>query len=228
MCDPRAPGGVACGHDRPPAERSYDVGTWAALSRRLSPYLDIAIGLVATVMAVLSLVSTDVATIDPRLEPADPVGGDRHRGRRPVAGLASDPAGGVVRRLHRRQPGGDPDRPLHRPAVGADAVQPLLAGRSRRRGARAGRPGAGIVVFVVLALLDVPDLGPRTCCSRSRCWWPRGRSGTRSGRVAHSRRAPALAEQEAATAREQSAAPSPRSGCGSPASCTTSWRTACR
>ncbi len=55
------------------AERSYDVGTWATLSRRLSPYLDITIALVAAVMSVLSLVSTDVAAIDPRLEPADPV-----------------------------------------------------------------------------------------------------------------------------------------------------------
>jgi hypothetical protein len=51
------------------AERSYDVGTWATLSRRLSPYLDVTIALVAAVMSVLSLVSTDVETIDPRLEP---------------------------------------------------------------------------------------------------------------------------------------------------------------
>src|SRR3954452_12622843 len=56
-----------------PAAGSYDVGTWATLSRRLSPYLDVAIALVATFLSVLSLVGTDVATIDPRLNPADPV-----------------------------------------------------------------------------------------------------------------------------------------------------------
>ena len=55
------------------AEQSYDVGAWATLSRRLSPYLDLAIGLAAAAMSVASLLSTDVAGIDPRLEPADPL-----------------------------------------------------------------------------------------------------------------------------------------------------------
>ena len=39
------------------------------LARRLSPYLDVAIGLAAAVMSVASLLSTDVAGIDPGSSP---------------------------------------------------------------------------------------------------------------------------------------------------------------
>ena len=45
------------------AEQSYDIGAWAALTRRLSPYLDLAIGLAAAAMSVTSLLGTDVAGI---------------------------------------------------------------------------------------------------------------------------------------------------------------------
>ena len=145
------------------AERSYDVGTWATLSRRLSPYLDVAIALVATVMSVLSLVSTDVATIDPRLEPADAVAVIATA----VAGLSlvwrrTRPMA-VLRRLHRWLPGGHADRPLHRAAVDPPAVQPLLAGGSRRPAPgrhRAGGEHRRVQRPVTAGRTGPPDLGP--------------------------------------------------------------------
>ena len=42
---------------------------WTGLVRRLSPFLDVALGIVAAVLSVVSLVSTDVAEVDPRLQP---------------------------------------------------------------------------------------------------------------------------------------------------------------
>ena len=35
------------------AEQSYDIGAWAALTRRLSPYLDLAIGLAAALTIMI-------------------------------------------------------------------------------------------------------------------------------------------------------------------------------
>ena len=55
------------------AEPSYDIGAWAALTRRFSPYLDVTLGIAAAALSVVSLLSTDVSAIDSRLEPADPV-----------------------------------------------------------------------------------------------------------------------------------------------------------
>ena len=54
-------------------DESYSTGVWAALTRRLSPYLDITLGLAAAAVSVTSLLSTDVASIDSRLEPGDPL-----------------------------------------------------------------------------------------------------------------------------------------------------------
>src|SRR3954467_8548221 len=44
---------------------------WAEASRRLSPYLDPAIGIVAAAVALTSLLATDYAALDPRLEDPD-------------------------------------------------------------------------------------------------------------------------------------------------------------
>ena len=111
------------------------------LARRLSPYLDLAIGLAAAALSVASLLSTDVAGIDPRLEPADPLSVAATLGGGSVPGLASPPAGGRVRRVRLVLSRRDPDRPLHRPALGAAAVQPLLPRGAQPTEERRGRPG---------------------------------------------------------------------------------------
>ena len=179
---------------------------WAEASRRLSPYLDPAIGIVAAALALASLLTTDLGSIDPRLEDPDIVsavatvaaaGALAWRRSRPVASYA----------VHgRRQPRGEPDRPLHRAAVGADAVQPLLAGRPRpapRRADRARRRGA--VLRRARRCSTYPTSVRRTSCSPSPCWWRPGRSGTRSGRggsTSASRCVAAVTEERLRIARE--------------------------
>src|ERR1700712_2811278 len=54
-------------------EPPMEIGPWSALTARFSPFLDAAIALVATVLSVASLVTTDVASVDPRLHSADPL-----------------------------------------------------------------------------------------------------------------------------------------------------------
>ena len=44
---------------------------WSEASRRLSPYLDPAIGIVAAALALTSLLVTDADAIDPRLKDPD-------------------------------------------------------------------------------------------------------------------------------------------------------------
>ena len=46
---------------------------WAEASRRLSPYLDPAIGIVAAGAALTSLLTTDLGSLDSRLEDPDVV-----------------------------------------------------------------------------------------------------------------------------------------------------------
>ena len=157
------------------------------LARRLSPYLDLAIGLAAQrcpwrrCSAPTSPASTRGSSPPTRF-------GGRHavaglslvwRRTRPVAAFA----------VFVRLPRGHPDRPLHRPAVGAAAVQPLLAGGARPSAGRRGRAGP------VPARLRRPrparrprpgHVRPR--CRPAPCWSPRGRSATRSARDARSRR----------------------------------------
>ena len=212
------------------AERSYDIGTWATLSRRLSPYLDVALALVATVMSVLSLVGTDVATIDPRLEPADPVAVIATavaglslvwRRTRPVAAFTGFTVGCLVVTLTDHY-------------IGLLSIVLLfsLYSLAAHGGRRQGVIGlvASIVVFNVLALLDVPDLrhcgpaaGVRAAGGRV------GRSATRSGRVVPSRpSACAWPSRRRLPRASRPPVQSSRSGSGSPASCTTWSRTACR
>ena len=188
------------------AERSYDVGTWATLSRRLSPYLDVAIALVATVMSVLSLVSTDVAAIDPRLEPADPVAviataiaglSLAWRRTRPVAAFAVFTVGCLVVTLTDHY-------------IGLLSILLLfsLYSLAAHGGRRQGVVGlvASIVVFNVLSLLDVPDLQTSDLLQAFALLvvaWALG-DAIRSRRAQQAERL-RLAEQEAASAHEQSA-----------------------
>src|SRR6266705_4302534 len=78
---------------------------WIVASQRLSPYLDPALGIVAAAAALASLLTTDPASIDPRLEHPDVVsaiatvvaaGGLAWRRRRPVASYAAMVIGGLV------------------------------------------------------------------------------------------------------------------------------------
>ena len=77
-------------------------------------------------------------------------------------------------------------------------------------------------MFVGLALLDVPDLGTsdllQACALLLAAWAVGDAIRSRRGQARERLR---IAEQEAASAREQRPVPSPRNGCGSPGSCTT-------
>ncbi len=188
------------------AERSYDIGTWATLSRRLSPYLDVALALVATVMSVLSLVGTDVATIDPRLEPPNAVAVIATavaglsliwRRTRPVAAFTGFTVGCLVVTLTDH-------------FIGLLSIVMLfslysLAAHGRRRQGVIGLV-ASIVVFNVLALLDVPDLRTADLLQAFALLvvaWAVG-DAIRSRRASQAERL-RVAEQEAAAAREQAA-----------------------
>src|SRR4051812_32416710 len=78
---------------------------WAEASRRLAPYLDPAIAVVATALALTSLFGTDPASIDPRLKEPDVVsavataaaaGALAWRRSRPLASYAVFVAGALV------------------------------------------------------------------------------------------------------------------------------------
>ncbi len=188
------------------AERSYDVGTWATLSRRLSPYLDVALALVATVMSVLSLVRTDVATIDPRLEQPDAVAviataiaglSLAWRRTRPMASFSIFTAGCLVVTLTDHY-------------IGLLSIVLLfsLYSLAAHGGRRQGVIGlvASVVVFNVLVLLDVPDLRTSDLLQAFALLvvaWAVG-DAIRSRRAQQAERL-RVAEQEAAAAREQAA-----------------------
>src|SRR4051794_10048325 len=132
---------------------------WAEASRRLAPYLDPAIGIVAAALALASLLATDPGSIDPRLEDPDIVsavatvaaaGALAWRRSRPAASYAVMVVGSLVVSLTDHY-------------IGLLSVLMLfslysLAAHGRRRDALIGF-GVGVVCFVGLALLDVPDLG---------------------------------------------------------------------
>ncbi len=189
-----------------PAEQSYDLGAWATLTGRLSPHLDLAIGLAAAAMAVASLLSTDVADIDSRLEPGDPlsvavtlVAGLSliWRRSRPVASFAVFVACCLVVTLTDHY-------------IGLLSVLLLfslysLAAHGRRRDALVGL-GVCLLTFIGLAVLDVPDLGTSDllqACALLLTAWALG-DAIRSRRTQQSERL-RIAEQEAATARELAA-----------------------
>jgi signal transduction histidine kinase len=188
------------------AEQAHDRGAWAVLARRLSPYLDLAIGLAAATASVASLLSTDMAAIDPRLEPADPLSVAATavaglslvwRRRRPVAAFAVFVTCCLVVTLTDHY-------------IGLLSVLLLLslyslAAHSRRRNGVAGLVLC-LLVFVGLAVLDVPDLGTSDllqACALLLTAWALG-DAIRSRRMHQSERL-RIAEQEAAAARELAA-----------------------
>ena len=188
------------------AEQSYDIGAWAALTRRLSPYLDVAIGLTAAAMSVTSLLSTDVASIDSRLEPGDPLSVAATfvaglslvwRRSRPATSFALFVSCCLVVTLTNHY-------------IGLLSVLLLfslysLSAHSRRRNAVAGL-AVCLLTFIGLAVLDVPDLGTSDllqACALLLTAWALG-DAIRSRRTQQSERL-RIAEQEAATARELAA-----------------------
>src|SRR6478609_834106 len=188
------------------AEHALDPGAWEALARRLSPYLDLAIGLAAATLSVASLLSTDIAGIDPRLDPADPLSVAATlvaglslvgRRRRPVAALPVFVTCCLIVTLTDHY-------------IGLLSVLLLfslysLAAHSRRRNGVTGLVLC-LLVFIVLAVLDVPDLGTSDllqACALLLTAWALG-DAIRSRRTQQSERL-RIAEQEAATARELAA-----------------------
>ena len=176
------------------------------MSRRLSPYLDVTIALVATAMSVLSVVSTDVATIDPRLESADPVAiiatavaglSLVWRRTRPMVSFGIFTAGCLAVTLTDHY-------------IGLLSLLLLfsLYSLAAHGGRRQGVIGliASIVVFNVLSLLDVPDLETSDLLQAFALLvvaWALGDAirSRRAQQAEHLR----LAEQEAAAAHEESA-----------------------
>ena len=185
---------------------SYDGGAWMALSRRLSPYLDLTLGLATAALAVVSLLSTDVAAIDPRLEPVDPLS------------VAATFVAGLSLVWRRSRPVGSFALfvmcclvvSLTDHYIGLLSVVLLfslysLAAHGRRREAVAGLLVC-LLAFSGLAVLDVPDLGTSDllqACALLVTAWAIG-DAIRSRRTQQSERL-RVAEQEAATAREQAA-----------------------
>ena len=184
----------------------YDVGGWAALSRRLSPYLDLTIGVAAAALAVASLLGTDVAAIDSRLEPADAlsIGATLVAGlsliwrrARPVVSFVTFTAGCLVVTLTHHYIG-------MLSVLLLFSVYSLAAHGVRRQGALGLL--ASVVVFNMLVLLDVPDLRTSDLLQAFALLvvaWALG-DAIRSRRAQQAERLRA-AEQEAASAREQAA-----------------------
>ena len=188
------------------AEPSYDDGGWARMSRRFSPYLDPALGIVAAALSVTSLVTTDVAAIDPRLEPADVVSvvatlaaglSLAWRRTRPATSFAVFVTGCLVVTLTGHY-------------IGLLSVLLLfsLYSLAVHGGRRAGVVGLALslVVFFGLALLDIPDLGMsdllQACALLVAAWAIGDAIRSRRGQQTERLRA---AQQEAATAREHAA-----------------------
>lgn len=188
------------------APQPHDVEAWATLTRRLSPYLDLTIGLVAASLSVASLLSSDIASIDSRLEPADPwsvtatlVAGLSliWRRSRPATSFACFFACCLAVTLTGHY-------------IGLLSVLVLfslysLAAHGRRRDAVAALVFS-LLTFVGLAMLDVPDLGTSDllqACALLLTSWALG-DAIRSRR-SHQAERLRIAEQEAATARELAA-----------------------
>ena len=131
---------------------------WGALARRLDPFLDPAIGVLAAALALTSFLSADIATIDPRLREPDVVGAVATvvaagslawRRTRPRVAYGVFLAGSMVVSGN-----------FH--YIGLLSLLVLLSlysltTRTSRRDAAIGL-GAGIACFGVLALAGVPDL----------------------------------------------------------------------
>ena len=141
-----------------PAAPAYRRSVWGSLARRIDPFLDPVLGMVAAGLALMRLLTTDMDALDQRLHEPNllavvatvvAAGSLAWRRRRPVA---------VVRRVRGWCVGGERVVPLHRAAVPADAGQPLLARHPRDPKTGVLGLGAGIVCFAGLGLAGVPDL----------------------------------------------------------------------
>jgi signal transduction histidine kinase len=131
---------------------------WAEASRRLAPYLDPTIGIVAVALALASLLTTDPSSVDPRLQDPDIIailatvvaaGALAWRRKRPAVSYAVFLAGALC-----------VSATFH--YIGLLSVLMLLSLYSlatcgRRRDALIGL-GVGVAAFVGLGLAGVPDL----------------------------------------------------------------------
>ena len=162
---------------------------WAEASRRLSPYLDPAIGIVAAALALASLLTTDPASIDSRLEEPNiasavatvaAAGALAWRRSRPAASYAVMVAGSLVVTLTDHY-------------IGILSVLMLfslysLAAHGRRRD---GLIGLGVGVRRASSASRCSTYRTsvrRSSSSRWLCWWRPGRWETRSGRGARHQR----------------------------------------
>ena len=141
-----------------PTARACRRGGWAALTRRLDPFLDPAIGALAVALALTSFLSADIAAIDPRLREPDMLsaiatviaaGSLAWRRTRPRLSYAVFLAGSLI-----------VSGSFH--YIGLLSLLLLLSlysltTQTARRDAAIGL-GAGIACFGVLALARVPDL----------------------------------------------------------------------
>jgi signal transduction histidine kinase len=189
-----------------PATSAYGPTVWSVLSRRLAPWLDPVLGVLAAAAALVSLLGTEPATIDPRLDPpnalavvATAVAGLSlvWRRSRPTASYVVFMTGCLVVSLSGHY-------------IGLLSVLLLVALYSLATHAprRTGVIGlaATLAVFVVLALLDVPDLGTGDLLQAVALLlaaWAVG-DAVRSRR-AQQRDELRAAEQQAVAAREQAA-----------------------
>src|SRR3954469_5134664 len=142
-----------------PTPRTARQSGWTVASQWLAPYLDPVIGVVAAAAALASLLATDPSSVDPRLEDPDllsvvatlaAAGGLAWRRSRPLASYAVFVCGSLLVSLTGHY-------------IGLLSVLLLfsmysLAAHGRRRHALIGL-GVGMLCFIGLALLDVPDLG---------------------------------------------------------------------
>ena len=177
----------------------------------------------------MSLLTTDVASIDPRLETADPLSVAATlaaglslvwRRTRPVLSFGIFVAGCLVVSLTEHY-------------IGLLSVLLLfslysLASHGRRRDGVIALV-ASILVFIGLALLDVPDLRMSDllqACALLLAAWALG-DAIRSRRAQQSERLRAWPSRKRRLPASRRLAPSSRSGCESRGSCTTSSPTAC-
>ena len=188
------------------ASPSYDSGAWAGLSRRFSPYLDLTLGLVVAGLAVTSLLGSDIAAIDHRLEHPDSLSATATavaglalvwRRKRPVASFVAFVTCCLVVTLTGHYIG-------LLSVVLLFSLYSLAAHGTRRAGVLGLLSSIG--VFIGLALLDVPDLRAadlaQSLALLVTAWAVgdaiRSRRHQQAGRLR-------VAEQEAATAREHAA-----------------------
>jgi signal transduction histidine kinase len=144
-----------------PAAPVYRRSLWGALFRRVDPYLDPVIGVVAAALALASLLSTDHDAVDPRLHAPNVLaavatvvaaGSLAWRRKRPVVAYAVFVVGALV-----------VSGTFH--YIGLLSVLMLLSlysltTHARRREALVGL-GVGVGCFVGLGLAGVPDLRTR-------------------------------------------------------------------